>query len=87
LPLGVNFPEDSGYENGYSPDYITIHTQVTRKFKKWDAYLGVENLTGYTQKHPILGYEAPFDPGFDAGVIWGPLLGRMVYAGIRYAIK
>ena len=87
LPLGISFPHDSGYDNGFSPDYITIHTQVTRKFKKWDAYLGVENLTGYTQKHPILGYDAPFDPGFDAGVIWGPLLGRMVYAGIRYAIK
>ncbi|NTW23404.1 MAG: TonB-dependent receptor [Lentimicrobium sp.] len=87
LPLGVDFPEHLDYENGYSPDYITIHTQVTRKFKKWDTYLGVENLTGFTQEHPVLGYDAPFEPGFDAGIIWGPLLGRMFYAGIRYAIK
>lgn len=87
LPLGIEFPDHLDYKDGYSPDYFTVHTQVTRKFKKWDAYMGVENLTGFTQKHPILGYDAPFEPGFDAGTIWGPLLGRMVYAGIRYTIK
>lgn len=87
LPLGIEFPDHLGYEGGYSPDYFTIHTQVTRKFKKWDAYIGVENLTGFTQKHPILGYDAPFERGFDAGSIWGPLLGRMFYAGIRYSVK
>lgn len=85
MPEGIDIMEERG-ENGYSPDYITIHTQVTRKFKKWDLYVGVENLTNFSQKHPILGYETPFAEGFDAGMIWGPILGRMFYGGIRFAI-
>lgn len=86
LPLGVPHLEHAGY-GAYSPDYITIHTQITRKFKKWDAYLGVENLTNFMQHHPVLQADSPFETGFDAGMIWGPILGRMFYAGIRYSIK
>lgn len=86
LPLGVPLLAEAGYGD-YSPDYFTVHTQVTRKFKKWDAYVGVENLTNYTQHHPVLQPESPFESGFDAGMIWGPLMGRMLYAGIRYSIK
>lgn len=85
LPMGIHSSQNESNE-GYSPDYITIYSQITRKFKKWDAYAGVENLTNFTQSHPVLGYEAPFEQGFDAGMIWGPVLGRMFYAGIRYSI-
>ena len=86
LPLNTPLLAEVGYGE-YSPDYFTIHTQLTRKFKKWDAYLGVENLTNFVQHNPVLGYDQPFEPGFDAGIIWGPLLGRMFYGGIRYTIK
>lgn len=86
LPLGVPLLEEAGY-GSYSPDYITIHSQITRKFKKWDAYIGVENLTNFTQHHPVLQADNPFEKGFDAGMIWGPILGRMFYGGIRYSIK
>ena len=88
LPLGIS-EHGSGVDPSavnYSPDYITIHSQITRKFKKWDVYAGVENLTNYKQSHPILGADAPFAKGFDAGMIWGPVLGRMFYAGFRYII-
>lgn len=86
LPLGVPHLEHAGYGE-YSPGYFTIHSQITRKFKKWDAYLGVENLTNFMQHHPVLQPESPFETGFDAGMIWGPLMGRLFYAGIRYSIK
>ncbi|MDY0102692.1 MAG: TonB-dependent receptor [Lentimicrobium sp.] len=86
LPLGVPLLEAAGYGE-FSPDYFTVHTQITRKFKKWDAYAGVENLTNFTQHHPVLLPESPFESGFDAGMIWGPLMGRMFYVGIRYALK
>ncbi len=86
LPLNVPHLAHAGYGD-YSPDYITIHAQVTRKFKKWDAYIGGENLTNFMQHHPVLQPDRPFEPGFDAGMIWGPLLGRMFYAGIRYSLK
>jgi len=28
----------------------------------------------------------PFQQGFDAGMAWGPVTGRMIYAGMRYKI-
>jgi outer membrane receptor for ferrienterochelin and colicin len=86
LPLNMPALTEVGYGD-YSPDYYMVHSQITRKFKKFDVYAGIENLTNFVQHDPILGYEQPFEPGFDAGVMWGPLLGRMVYAGLRYAIK
>jgi len=82
LPKGIHTLD----HGTYSPDYITIHSQVTRKFKHWDVYAGVENLTNFTQDNPVLGYDDPFGEGFDAGIIWGPVLGRMFYAGFRYTI-
>lgn len=85
LPLGIALHHAEPGQS-YSPDYITIHSQITRKFKKWDAYIGAENLTNYKQEHPVLGYEAPFAEGFDAGMIWGPVLGRMFYGGVRFTI-
>ncbi|MDD3743381.1 MAG: hypothetical protein PHX54_07155, partial [Lentimicrobiaceae bacterium] len=60
---------------------------TTRKFKKFDVYAGIENLTNFVQHHPIMNYDQPFESGFDAGVMWGPLLGRMIYGGVRYSIK
>jgi len=86
LPLNVPALAAAGYGE-FSPDYITIHLQITRKFKKWDAYAGVENLTNFVQHNPVLGADNPFGSDFDAGMIWGPLLGRMYYGGIRYLIK
>lgn len=85
LPEGIELPEPHAGLT-YSPDYITIHSQITRKFKKWDVYIGGENLTNFKQEHPVLGYDAPFADRFDAGMIWGPIFGRMFYGGIRYSI-
>lgn len=85
LPLGIALHHAEAGQT-YSPDYITIHSQITRKFKRWDVYLGAENLTNYKQEHPVLGYATPFEEGFDAGMIWGPVLGRMFYGGLRFTI-
>ncbi len=69
-----------------SPAYVIVHAQITRNFKNWSVYLGGENLTDYTQEYPILAADDPFGPYFDASMIWGPVMGRMFYAGIRYNI-
>ena len=52
-------------------------------------YIGVENLTDYTQPNPIIDAENPLglESDFDASLIWGPVMGRNIYAGIRYKIK
>jgi outer membrane receptor for ferrienterochelin and colicins len=75
--------------NMYSefPAYTLMNAQVTRYFRKWSIYAGSENLTGYMQSDPVLGYEAPFRQGFDATQIWGPVSGRRVYMGIRYTLN
>ncbi len=62
--------------------------QVTKVLnKKWDVYVGVENLTNFTQDNVILSADKPFSPYFDASMVWGPVNGRMIYAGFRFAIK
>jgi len=73
-----------------SPSYISMNAQVSKTFgKKYplDVYVGSENLTNYYQKDPVLASDQPFGPYFDASLVWGPLSGRMLYAGLRYKIK
>ncbi len=66
-----------------SPVYVILNAQVSKFFRKWDFYLGVENLTGYTQDDPIIAADDPFGDYFDATQVWGPVVGRKFYAGIR----
>lgn len=74
----------------YSPDYVLMNTQVSKTFGKrheLDIYVGAENVTNYFQKDAIVAAAQPFSQYFDASLIWGPLSGRMIYAGLRFKIK
>ena len=55
-------------------------------YKKFDFYLGGENLTNSTQKNPIIDAANPFGSKFDATNIYMPITGINIYVGIRYAI-
>lgn len=77
-------PTDGLY---FSKSYAIVNTQLTHIFKKWDFYLGAENLTNYRQNDAIIDAANPFGSKFDATQIWGPVMGINVYAGVRYAIK
>lgn len=80
-------PTDKQFGN-YSPSYIQMSAQITKQFnKKWDVYTGVENLTNYTQKNLIIDSNNPFSPYFDGSMIWGPVNGAVIYAGLRFKIK
>ncbi|MCX7696124.1 MAG: TonB-dependent receptor [Bacteroidales bacterium] len=70
----------------FSPSFLTGYVQVTKNWKRWKVYGGIENLTNYKQKNPILGYQRPYSNQFESGIIWAPLEGRMYYIGIRYVI-
>ena len=74
------------YPEGQTPVYPLLYAQITRRFKGFDIYVGGENLTGYTQKMPIISAENPFSTTFDAASIWGPLMGAKIYAGFRLTI-
>lgn len=73
-------------ESGMSPVYPVLFAQITRKFKGVDLYVGVENITNYRQKHPVISAEDPWSPDFNASVIWGPLAGVTAYAGVRFTL-
>lgn len=86
LPNTASNPE--AYQMAaYSPDYVQLNAQVTKSFsKKLEVYVGGENLTNYRQKRLILSAEDPYTPYFDASIVWGNVLGRMLYVGLRYRI-
>ena len=73
--------------NTHSESYYTVNGQVTRAFKKFEVYAGVENILNYTQNSPIIAANDPNGSNFDASLIWGPVDGRNIYFGLRYKIK
>ncbi len=70
-----------------SPTYTILNFQVTKYFRKWEIYAGGENLTDFKQENPIIAANDPFGEYFDSSLIWGPLTGIKLYAGLRFRIK
>lgn len=86
VPSTQSNPE--AYQRADSFDaYPLLNGQISRKFKNFDIYLGAENLTNYKQQNPIISADNPFGDHFDASLVWGPLMGRMIYGGIRITIN
>jgi len=67
----------------WSPNFNLLSGQFTKRFKRFDWYIGIENALSFTQENPIRSIESPFSPEFDAAMIWGPVMGRKMYSGIR----
>lgn len=61
-----------------------LSAQVTRFFRHWSIYLGAENITNFKQQHPIVDAANPWGDNFDATMVWGPVEGAKVYAGVRF---
>jgi len=70
-----------------SEAYYTLNGQITKTFKKFEIYSGVENIFNYKQENPIIAANDPNGTNFDASLIWGPVMGRNIYFGFRYKIK
>ena len=80
-------PEHQLVDKTTSEPFYVINSQVTKKFKNFDVYLGGENLLSYRQESPILGSDDPYGDDFDASLIWAPVMGRLIYTGIRLKIN
>lgn len=78
----IQIPSDY-YE--FSP-YTVMNAQITKYFRYWNIYVGSENLTNFKQKNPIEGADNPFGPQFDATNVWGPIIGRKIYVGLRFKL-
>ncbi len=70
------------WQHNYSA-YGQLNAQITRNFRHFALYVGGENLTNYKQKNPIIGYHNPWSQTFEPTLVYGPIEGAMVYAGIR----
>lgn len=80
LPKSPDIGVGTLYNEKY-PAFAQLSGQITRHFRNFSLYLGGENLTNYKQPNPIVN--VPDVGYYDPTLIWGPLHGVMVYAGIR----
>ncbi len=70
-----------------SPVFYTLNAQISKTWKTGlIVYMGGENLTNFVQASPILSASDPYSQFFDSSMIWGPIMGRNIYAGFRYSI-
>jgi len=72
-----------------SPSFTQVNLQFTQMYPgNLEFYIGVENLTNVKQMSPIAGTnDGGLDlENFDASLVYGPILGRMTYAGLRWTL-
>lgn len=86
LPQNL-LPDGTYTSDNMSEVYPLVSTQITHVYKRWDFYLGGENILNYRQKNPIIDAQNPFSSTFDATRIWAPIYGINVYLGIRFSIE
>ncbi|MBR1878373.1 MAG: TonB-dependent receptor [Paludibacteraceae bacterium] len=76
----------------YHKWYPQLLAQITKYWRTCSLYVGAENMTNYTQEHPIAG---TYDDGmvimdgstpYDASMLWAPARGWKVYAGFRWSL-
>jgi outer membrane receptor for ferrienterochelin and colicins len=70
-----------------SPAYATLNVLVAKTFwKRLEVHVGAENILDYRQPNPIVSADDPFSNEFDASMVWGPIMGRVLYGGIRLSL-
>lgn len=69
----------------YAPNYFILLAQAQFISKKhWEVYLGGENLLNVRQPNPIISADNPYSMYFDTTFVYAPVVGRMIYTGIRW---
>ena len=86
LPNTQSNPEEYRRPDVSKP-YCILNAQITKKFRRWEIYLGGENLLNVKQKDPIVQAENPFGEYFDATMVYMPITGIMGYLGVRVILK
>jgi outer membrane receptor for ferrienterochelin and colicin len=86
LPNTENNPEEYRLAKTF-PAYLLLHGQIEKNFDAFSIYLGAENLLDYKQTNPILSASNPFGKYFDSSMIWAPIVGRVIYLGLRLNLR
>ncbi|MFW5659482.1 MAG: TonB-dependent receptor plug domain-containing protein, partial [Bacteroidota bacterium] len=85
LPTGPEVP-DAHQTGDLSPDYWLLNVHGKYIWRWFEFYAGVENATNLQIEQPIRAADNPESPWFDAAYSWGPVMGAMPYAGIRFRL-
>lgn len=83
MPTPYIMPDGTPLWDSRFKAYEQLSAQITREFRHFSVYVGGENLTNFTQKNPIIGASDPWSTAFEPTLVWGPVHGRMLYAGVR----
>lgn len=83
IPTTADNPEGLRRPNTFG-SYQMYNAQVTKWFRRWSIYAGCENIGNFTQGNPIISADAPQSQYFDSSLIWGPLMTRRYYIGVRW---
>ncbi|MEX2484944.1 MAG: TonB-dependent receptor [Brumimicrobium sp.] len=83
----VALPNGEVSSNNTSETVPMLSAQVTHVFKKFEVYVGGENLLDYRLENPIIDVENPFGERFDATRVYAPIIGINIYAGIRISLE
>ena len=87
IPSTISLAENERMPD-WSPAYTILNLQLRKDIgKKWEWYLGGENLLNVVQKNPVLSASDPRQKWFDAAYAWGPVNGINTYMGFRLKIK
>jgi len=85
IPSTAANPEAYRIAEEFDP-FTIMNAQITKFFRIWEVYLGVENLTNFKQMDAVIAGNDPYGEHFDASLVYGPIYGRKIYAGLRFAI-
>ena len=86
---GGRIPTTSGNPDKYARattfgSYQMYNAQITKWFRRWSVYAGCENIGNFMQEDPIISADDPQSNYFDSSLIWGPLMSRRFYVGLRW---
>lgn len=86
IPTTEGNPAQYRRDERFDP-YQVLNGQITKYFRTWSIYAGVENIGNFTQENPIIAGDDPYGTFFDASMIWGPLMSRKFYVGLRWSLE
>lgn len=76
------------YQRGIESErYWMVNSQITYRYKKFNFYIGGENLLNVIQPNAIISADDPFGAFFDATQMWAPITGYNIYIGLHFGIK
>ena len=77
--IDLNEPADPADVKIYETESFVIFNAKLSKniFNRYDVYLGVRNLTGYTQEEKHID---------DAAFMYAPVYGRIIYSGVQVSL-